>query len=48
VVVPNGTLQLATVPKPGFTGAFFAGNLVVQPDNTINLIPFSGMPAIEI
>jgi hypothetical protein len=47
LVVPNGTLQLATVPSPGFTGAFFASNLIVQPGSAINFVSFAGPPALN-
>jgi hypothetical protein len=46
LVVPNGTLNLATVSSP-FQGAFFAGNITVQPGAVIKMIPFNGVPAID-
>jgi hypothetical protein len=46
VVALNASLDLATVGSPGHSGAFFAKNITVQPDNTITYFPFVGPPTI--
>jgi hypothetical protein len=47
LVAPNATLALATVAAPGYTGAFFAANLVAQPGSVFNFATASGTPAID-
>jgi DNA-binding protein YbaB len=47
-VAPNASVDLIsiTAPAPGHTGAFFAKDLMVEPNQTITFVPFSGTPSL--
>jgi len=44
LVALNALVDFATVGAPGHTGAFYAKDITVQPDNTIIHFPFLGPP----
>jgi DNA-binding protein YbaB len=46
LVALNASVDLATVGAPGHTGAFYAKDISVQPDNTVIHFPFTGPPAL--
>jgi hypothetical protein len=46
LVALNALVDLATVSSPGHTGAIYAKNITVQPDNTITYFPFAGPPTL--
>ena len=46
LVALNALVDFATVGAPGHSGAFYAKNITVQPDNTITHFPFSGPPTL--
>jgi DNA-binding protein YbaB len=46
-VAPNTSVDFATIAAPGHTGAFFAKDLSVQPNQTITFVPFSGVPTLD-
>jgi hypothetical protein len=45
-VAPNASVTLAPLAAPGFTGAFFAKDITVQPNQTITFIPHGGTPPL--
>jgi DNA-binding protein YbaB len=45
LVALSALVDFATVGAPGHTGAFYAKDIRVQPDNTIVHFPFNGPPA---
>ena len=44
LVALDALVDFATVGAPGHTGAFYAKDITVQPDNTIIHFPFTGPP----
>jgi DNA-binding protein YbaB len=48
LVALDARVDFATVGAPGHSGAFYAKDIVVQPDNTIVHFPFSGPPAFVV
>lgn len=46
LVALNALVDLATVGAPGHTGAIYAKDITVQPDNTIVHFPFLGPPVL--
>jgi DNA-binding protein YbaB len=45
-VAPNASVDFKTVAAPGYTGAFFAKDISVQPNQTITFIPITGTPPL--
>ena len=45
-VAPNASVNFASLAAPGFTGAFFAKDIIVQPNQTITFIAHSGTPPL--
>jgi hypothetical protein len=45
-VAPNASVNFASLAAPGFTGAFFAKDITVQPNQTITFIAHSGTPPL--
>jgi DNA-binding protein YbaB len=46
LVAPSALLDLATVASPGYSGAFFAKDIDVHPDSTVNFVPYTGAPSL--
>ena len=45
-VAPNTSVDFKMVVAPGYTGAFFAKDISVQPNQTITFIPITGTPPL--
>ncbi|MEO8183149.1 MAG: hypothetical protein ABI895_30325 [Deltaproteobacteria bacterium] len=48
LVALNALVDFATVSAPGHTGAFYAKDIVVQPDNIIVHFASSGPPSLVV
>ena len=46
LAAPNAQITLNTVAAPGHSGAFFGKAIQVDPDNTVNWVPFGGTPSL--
>lgn len=46
LVAPTALVDLATIPAPGYSGAFFGKDIVAHPDSTFNFVPHTGSPAL--
>jgi hypothetical protein len=46
LVAPTALVDLATIPSPGYSGAFFGKDIVAHPDSTFSFVAHTGSPAL--